>query len=289
MSATTMDSTKVALAAPAARAKGRTLWLLWPCLGVGAALLALNLYGKLYSLRHPGLATDTHLRFSDDLKLTFAQTRQQLRRRQNEPDTDYMLRANRVIQDGLAHIDWDGPYAERYYQRVPVWENYVLYTLSYVRPRDYRRYHFRYAHRTLERGIGVCGDAANVLSQVLEREGIETRIIALPGHVIIEAEPRDQPAGAWMLDPDFGVSAPYTVEQLKERPELLTEAYREAGYPQHDLDTLVELFARESDVYDNAFAFSPNLTRAEGAAYILKWAIPAGLLLVPSWVWWRRR
>jgi hypothetical protein len=276
--------------APAAASKPyRKRWLLSASLGAGLLLLTLNLYGELFSLRRPELASDAHLRFGDDLKLSYAQASQQLRRQRGELDTDYMLRVNRVVQDSLAHVDWERPDADRYYLRVPIWENYVLYTLSYVRPSDYRRYHFRDAGRTLERGVGVCGDAANVLSQVLEREGIETRIVALPGHVILEAEPRDQPTGAWMLDPDFGVATPYSVSELQHRPQLLTEAYRQAGYPQHDLDTLVELFSRDADVYDNAFEFSPKLTRAESAAYILKWAIPAGLILLPGVAWWRRR
>jgi hypothetical protein len=268
--------------------KPRWRWLVVVCLGVGTALFAINLCGELLSLRHPELATDEHLRFGDDLKLSYAETFQQLRRLPNESDTDYMLRINRVVQDGIAHVDWERPDADRYNLRVPLWENFVLHALSYVRPGDYQRYHFRNASRTLERGVGVCGDAANVLSQILEREGIETRIVALPGHVIIEAEPRDQPT-AWMLDPDFGVATPHTVEQLRDDPKLLAAAYRDAGYPQGDLDTLTKLFARRADVYDNSFAFSPNLTRAESAAYVLKWVIPTALLLIPALVWWRRK
>jgi hypothetical protein len=286
--ALTVKPAEAPIPAPVAITRPRRSIGLWTCVGLGAALLALNLYGELYSLRRPELAADTHLRFGDDLKLSYAETSQQLRRLKNEADSDYMLRANHVIQDGIAHVDWERSDTEHYHLRVPIWENYILFALSYIRPGDYRRYHFRDAGRTLERGVGVCGDAANVLSQVLEREGIETRIVALPGHVILEADPSDQPGQTWMLDPDFGVATPHTVVELKDRPQLLTEAYRQAGYPQRDLDTLTRLFSKQADVYDNAFAFSPNLTRAESAAYFLKWAIPAGLLLLPGLIWRRR-
>jgi hypothetical protein len=39
----------------------------------------------------------------------------------------------------------------------------------------------------MERGIDICGDASMIMSQILERNGIESKIVTFPGHVVVAA------------------------------------------------------------------------------------------------------
>jgi hypothetical protein len=50
---------------------------------------------------------------------------------------------------------------------------------------EYERYHFSNPYNSIERGIGICGDASILMSQMLEKNGIEADILTFPGHVVV--------------------------------------------------------------------------------------------------------
>lgn len=246
---------------------------------VAVFLLAINGYGLTRTLRHPELAHERSLRFQDDLTLSLEEFRAGLQRRSDESAQAFAERATQVVCGGLAHVEWDDPAAQRYYLQVPVWENYWLHLAGYLHD-DFRRYHFRNPERTLERGVGICGDAACLLSSVLEREGIDTRIVAFDGHVVVEADLLGAAPARWMLDPDFGAVVPHDIEDVHRDPEVIDGPYHAAGHGDDDIAALKQIYATPYHTYESAFAFRPRRAIAEEAAYALKWGVPLGLLAV---------
>lgn len=247
----------------------------------GGLLLALNLYGLTRSLRRDDLQTETVMRFPNDLQLSLVETRAQLQRLPDESKSAFGLRATTVVQQGIAHIVWDSPLVEKYHLRVPPWENYLLYAASFVRPAEFQRYHFTNAERTIQRGVGICGDAACVLSTVLEREAIESRILAFPGHVVVEANLGSETPQWWILDPDFGVTVPGDLKTIYRDPELVIAAYAQAGYSEKEIQDLREIFSKPGKRFASAFDFSPKRACFEEATYVMKWALPLSLVALP--------
>ncbi len=270
--------------APFAVVRGASAWrprIVWMLAVIGALLLALNVYGLTRSLRRDDLRAEKVVRFPNDLLLSLEETRAQLQRRPGESKSAFGLRATSVVQRGIAHIVWDSAAVEKYHLRVPPWENYLLFALSYVRPAEFQRYHFTNAGRTIERGVGVCGDAACVLSTVLEREAIESRVVAFPGHVVVEARLGEDSPQWWLLDPDFGVAVPGDLKALRRNPRPVIAAYAQAGYSEAEIKDLRHVYSQPAQRFASAFDFSPKRACFEEATYVLKWALPLTLLALP--------
>ena len=121
---------------------------------VGVLLLCVNIYGEFQSLTPNGvLAVD--LRFPQDKTLTFEESLDAIVRENGESEEAYVRRLNGVVAKSLAHIHWNEyEDIDTYYQRVPVWENFILYFMSIVTDMpEYKKYHFGNYKRSLERGI----------------------------------------------------------------------------------------------------------------------------------------
>ncbi len=254
-------------------------WLYRLATVAGCALLGLNIYGQTRTLRHPELFREQRLRFRGDISLTYEQVLEQLRRQTEESPHEFALRINKVVQQGLAHVDWESPEMEMYLL-VPPEENYLLYLMRFVRPADYRKYHFSNPDLIVERGCGICGDAACVMSSLLEREGIETQIAAFPGHVVVLAKLGDKQDKDWMLDPDFGVAIPLSVEQLQSPERPFEPYYAAEDYSPAEVAALAGIYQQTPKLFDSAFAFSPKHAMFESASYVLIWVLPATLVLI---------
>ncbi len=241
---------------------------------VGLLLLALNLYGLTRSLRRDDLQAETVVRFPNDLQLSLEEMRAQLRRLPGESKSEFGLRATTVVQRGISHVVWDSPAVQKHYLRVPLWENYLLYAASYLRPAEFQRYHFTNAERTIKRGVGICGDAACVLSTVLEREAIESRILVFPGHVVVEANLGADAPQWWILDPDFGIAVPGDLKTIRRDTQQVIAVYAEAGYGAEELSDLRDIYSKPGKRFASAFDFSPKRACFEEAMYVLKWALP---------------
>ena len=54
-----------------------------------------------------------------------------LKREAGESDIDFATRITQIVHDGMAHY-WYRVGIDKYYLRVPVWENYLLYMVAIV-------------------------------------------------------------------------------------------------------------------------------------------------------------
>lgn len=246
---------------------------------ISIILLGINIYGEFQSLTPDGVL-NTDLRFRQDKTLTFKESLTAIERERNESDADYVRRLNDVVAKSLAHIHWnENNDIDLYYQRVPIWENYILYIMSLVTNMpEYSKYHFGDYERSLERGIGICGDASMIMSQILEKEGIESQIVSFPGHVILEAKLGN---GEKVLsDADFGVILPYSVEELNEAPYLAIDHYKNKGFSDREVGGLVRSYGLENEKWDGVKHFITKKYYFEYFAYFIKWAFPLAMLLM---------
>jgi hypothetical protein len=111
--------------------------------------------------------------------------------------------------------------------RVPVWENYLLFLLSYLKPDTYRDYEFCSYRMSLERGTGRCGQQSMALVDYLSENGISTGFVTLRGHVIATAEVSE---GEWyLLDPDYGGVIPFDISTAQRNPKSVIPYYWSAA------------------------------------------------------------
>ena len=258
---------------------------------LGLALLSLNLYGLTQPLRKPGLGvTDKELlRFVPGEVWSYEKSLSAIESLA-EVDNGLLLaeQANQIVNHSLIHPKWPDVDPVAYRQLVPPWENIFLWAVGkFSGLPQFERYHYVDYRRSIERGIGICGDASMVLSSVLDRYGIESDIISFRGHVIIEYE---NPAGGrLLLDPDFGVAINRSLEELQADPELARPLYLEAGYPPQEVDDLVAIYSGDFSIFDDTYGFMAKRYIFENVTYVLKWLLPPLLILPAIALWFRRR
>ena len=187
--------------------------------------MLLNLFGLTQELRPAGLTPDV-LRFGEqDLSLSPAELRQAVFRLPDETEKQYARRLTLDLTGGFAHVQWEDYDPDLFHQRVPIWENYILYLMGVVTTiPEYTRYHYANPYRSIERGIGICGDASMTLSSLLDEQGIANKIVTLPGHVMVEANFDGQPM---LLDPDFGVVLEHGITFYQQNSQALIESYQQ--------------------------------------------------------------
>lgn len=251
---------------------------------VGLALTGANLYGLGQSLRPPGLGEDAReLRFIPEEVWPFERSMREIEALADISEVNQIaLRANFVANRSLVHIDWERVDPVKYRQLVPLWENFGLHILGRVTSMpQIQRYHFADYKRSIERGIGICGDAANLLSSILDRYGVENRIVSFPGHVVVEYEDADK---SLLLDPDFGIALEMSVDELKANPAAITDVYRQNGYSDREINRLIEVYGRGPSFFDDTFHFMTKRYVFEELSYLAKWPLPIMMVLIPGLV-----
>ncbi len=245
----------------------------------GLCLMAINFYGLFKTMRNPEIYTlekTLHNRVND-VTIRYPDIKEMLKRKPGENNIQFATRINKVVNDGFAHY-WKQAGIEKYHERVPVWENYLLYAASYIDPGRYERYEFSNYKKNLERGVGLCSTHSTVVKGVLEDNGIKAQLLDVGGHhVVVRAELND--TATYLLDPDFGVVVPYDTGAVSLNPELVRGPYQNMAslyYPDavdpYTTDFVVKIFGDKKHVYtiNNWFEYF---------SYWAIWIIPFLLML----------
>ena len=245
----------------------------------GVLLLIINITGWFKTMRNPELYNleQTIKNRKNDVTIRYPDIKKQLVREHNESEKDFATRINKVVNDGFAHY-WKPEGIEKYHMRVPVWENYLLYTASFLNPKKYERYEFSNYKKNLERGVGLCSSHSIVVKGVLLDNGIKAELLDVGGrHVVVRAVFADK--SGYILDPDFGYVVPYDTAAISANPELVrgpystmaTLYYAEAKEP-YTTDLMVDIFGKRKYVYSVENWF-------EDFSYWAIWVIPLLLML----------
>lgn len=249
----------------------------------GLILLLINIYGLNQELRPAGLVPEV-LRFGEnDLSLSPLELSEAIRRLPTESDTDFAKRLTMALSKGIAHVEWERYDPDLFHQRVPVWENYLLYFVGVATSiPEFQRYHFANPYRSLERGIGICGDASMTLSGLLDEQGIENKIITVPGHVMVQAKVNSQ---LMLLDADFGVVLDQGIAFYQQHPQELIKEYQQQLGRVNDGELMIagNLSKNGFSVWDGTAHFITNKYYFEKFAYWIKWPLPIVMIMAGIW------
>lgn len=247
---------------------------------IGILLLAINSAGFFIPLRSPDITPD-YADFARDGTPPYHDTLSKLDELSNRANAtlEYFNEATKIFHYGIAHIapeDVKENGLDHYRMRVPIWENYILYALSYLDPKTFLDYEFCSYKKALNRGTGRCGQQAMALADYLDGNGIHTGYVALGGHALAAAKTSD---GQWvMLDPDYGGVIPLELAQAEANPESVIPYYWNQSLIIRT--GLFQLFGPEKNEFRDAPPESrqPNTCLMESISYVAKWLIPFVLL-----------
>lgn len=244
---------------------------------VGAGLLLLHLAGRFVPLRNPAVYAELH-HFPNDITLTYAEARARLVRRPEEAPLAYAVRANGVVNRGMAHY-WRDEGADRFRLHIPPWENYLLWALGWIDPETYGKWEFADDDKALRRGVGLCSQHTVILAGALARAGVRSVIVKLGGHIV--AMTGQPPNHYVLLDPDYGVVVPHGILEVQRNPDLIRPYYAAAGYGVAEVDHLVEMYGSEEDnvLYPNGpRTYAYWRREQEHRLYTACWMIPPVLM-----------
>jgi hypothetical protein len=267
--------------------------------GLGAVLMAANISGMFLSLRPeiPGEPVEG-IRLVP-AEAAYENALGQLEWKEGDSAATYAPRANQMIFEATFHGDPPTDLG-RWRLEIPVWENWSLNALGAVNPL-LKKYRYWNHEKEFERGIGLCGNLSAILVGYLGEHDIPGRIVGLDGHVVVTAEVRP---GVWhILDPDYGVAIPHSLEELQRNPALVEAAYSGA-VDSHILGMIVGYYTTSHnnsidqsgrDGFYSGWDGSAEIYRSrEQFMELLKWVGPsmmmaAGLALGLAAFFWRGR
>jgi hypothetical protein len=244
---------------------------------VGSFLLMVNFYGLNRNIRVDDFS-DQYLRFTQDQPANFDATMLELIRHKDESEIQYASRITSVVARGISHIEWLDFPAQQFNQLIPIWENYFLYFMGvFSGIPEYERYHYANYYRSLERGIGLCGDASMVISQLLNQQKIDNKILTFPGHVVVVAS--FDKGEQYILDADFGVVVPFSLDEIAVKSTEIGQLYQDAGYPISDFKFFKSMYQQDFKVWNGVQHFITKKYYFEILVYWLKWPLPITMML----------
>lgn len=249
---------------------------------LGMLLLGLNAAGFFVPFRNPDVYK-LRTQFPHDITQTGEQTLSEIGKLKGTP-AEIAEGVNELVNHGMAHY-WSAAGMEAFNLRVPLTENYLLWIAAQLRPKNYAPYEYVNWKRALQRGVGLCSQQSIVVAGVLRELGVPSRIVGLSGHVVAAAQIDDQKDSWWLLDPDYGVVIPYSIQAVQKDPRLAVKYYEEKGYSGPILQTLLRVYGPEGNqVVSGVEEYFPRKkVFVESGAYLFKWLLP--FLLILPWLY----
>lgn len=242
---------------------------------IGVLLLTLNVCGCFLSLRAP--LADPRNDAAVHHTLSWREFQDGTARRADETDLQYVRRINGLVHRGILHY-WSDEDVGEYHLTVPVWENYLLYLGSVIKPDVFRKYEFTDWRKAAERGVGLCSQQAIVMAGILLRSGTSNEIVSLDGHVVVRARVDEK---TWYVcDPDYGVVIPHDIRTIEADPSLVRSFYAGVavpggGDPESVPSEMARLYGPEGNmIASDVRQYYPKRFYIEKAAYAAKWAVP---------------
>ncbi len=244
----------------------------------GVVLIGLNVYGLFIPLRNSDIYIEEQTYFRDDITLTEKQLLKLLKKNK-ETDEIFILKVNNAINKGIAHY-WKEEGINKYNFRIPIYENYILFIASYINPTKFRKYEFSNYQKAIERGVGLCSQHAIILSEVLENNGIDSKVVNISRHVVVTAQVDKNKKVWWVLDSDYGVVIKNDIIAIEKEPDIIRPYYFDKGYDTLTVNTITNSYSKIIGIYNSAFEYSGKKRYYfEKLSYIGIWLIPITFIL----------
>lgn len=255
---------------------------------VGLILIGMNIYGFFIPLKNPAIYQETNTGFDNDTTLTPSETYSLLESIDKADSRKMATSANDIFNRSIAHY-WEDEGLYKYNMTIPPYENWILASLQFILPSVYKRYEYCDYKKAVERGIGLCSQHAIAIVDFLNENNIEAHMLGLDGHVVALGNVDNS---WWVLDPDFGVVIPHSIQEIENDPEIVRSYYSGKPYKNGSLtlDDIVNIYGKEGNIiYPLQFSGIGNVGYIDCGwkkvlirkfSYILKWVIPF-LLITP--------
>jgi hypothetical protein len=195
-----------------------------------------------------------------------------LNRRAGEAEHAYFERLAASVSTSIMHW-WpeDDPAASRY-TRVTFLSDYALWTMSkFARWGNLQNYEFMSPGPALKRGFGFCSQKSMIVFSVLLDNGFRPVLMNNKDHTLIEVNET-------VIDPDYGVFIPYSLDDIQERVYLVPFYYQ--NFPSEQ-QLLNKVFA-EGFVPHSETEYLEDVLKFERSVQYLKWQIPIGLIILSA-------
>ena len=262
---------------------------------IGIILVSINVSGFFLPLRSPDVYQQlTRYGTNESITLTEKQV-MDIVKNTSMDRKQYLVNVNNAVNMGVAyywgykpcvvdgnHTSCNDPEGIDKFLRVPIYENYILYSMSYILPEQFERYFFSDYQKGLERGVGICDQQTVILDGLLKSQSIESRMIDTPHHFFETALADPDTNEWWVLDPTYGVVVPYSIEQIQANPELIREAYLKGGYFNETTDHGLIEWAFQNHtikIHPDISEYSTKLYPFGRLSYLLIWLIPLVCML----------
>jgi hypothetical protein len=182
-----------------------------------------------------------------------------------------------LVEQGLLHY-WLDDKRKEYHLTIPAYENYILWGMQFFNPLMFEKYQLLNWRKTIQRGVAICSQAAIALSEILNEKGIESQIVKLNGHVVARA--RIGTNRYFIVDPDFGITLPYDLDEIQNNVELIRPYYQEKVCDESDMKNLTDVYNPDGNkIVKNAAVYMEGYGTFGEISYWLIWIIPLFLIL----------
>lgn len=245
---------------------------------LGMWLMSLNFFGLLTPARSNELMDETATYFVNDLKWTEAEFYERLEQLDPTNRADYLTQLSLLVSESVMHY-WQDEHRAEYRILLPWSENFILRALAYVNPKYFAMYEFQDHRKAIARGVGLCSQHSIIMAGFLAEQGIPAKLIELHGHVILTAEVDE--GQWWLLDPDYGLVLPFSLQEAEENPLEVAQFYAQAGFSDYDVDKVEEFFRTDNNIIfsGGAATYQTWLYVTEKVSYFAKWTLPVALML----------
>ena len=97
--------------------------------------MGINILGLFKSMRNPEIQIEQNTSRIADVSMPYASTKEAIKKRPDESDKAFAIRINDVVSKSMSHY-WKKDGWDKYYLKVPVWENYILWAESLFKKKD---------------------------------------------------------------------------------------------------------------------------------------------------------
>lgn len=262
--------------------KGMKYFIALIFLFLGLLLFGINIYGLYKPLRNQSIFKEKQTFFDSDIVLSEIELKKQLIRN-DEVDSVFVKNINEAINKGIAHY-WKDEGVNKYNLRIPIYENYILFIASYLNPSKFRKYEYSNYYKAIERGVGLCSQHAIILCEVLENNGINSKVVDISRHVVVTAQVNSKKNIWWVLDPDYGVIIKNDIKTIEKTPNIIRPFYFNKGYDTITVNTLTDSYGKIDNIHDSAFEYiGMKKYYFEKLSYFGIWLLPC-LLFITSFL-----
>jgi hypothetical protein len=248
----------------------------------GIILLSLNIYGLFISLRSP-LIYNPELfshKTSDIITMSETEVFSKISQRKGHTNEEFLEITTDSIHNGMLHY-WDDELKNEFNLRIPIYENYILFTLSYIHPGIFQKYEISGLwEKGVERGVGWCSQSSCILASALRSNGLKSKVYVMQNHTVALIEVDAKEKKEWIADPDYGVVIRHSIDEVESNPKLIKLFYEEKGYDQNTINNLVAIFDKNNEIERKSnFIRHTNYCSLkhrvfEYFTYVIKWILP---------------